>query len=172
MVLLWWPLTGRDHRRDRTQAGLIRRSWAVMFFHAGPTMTCGRVSGEKFNGSCFCLCKTLNPRRRSESRTWGTLRRAGSNTEIRSGPAGDGGFTVNTVLEDNPRRFCVIPVFGSPCVHAWSRPSLGRDTETISLISLHGRPLFLAARLKDNPPIPLRAAVMRGSAHCERVAFA
>jgi hypothetical protein len=35
-------------------------------------------------------------------------------------------------------------------------------TETISLISLHGRPLFLAARLKDHPPIPLRAAVMRG----------
>jgi hypothetical protein len=67
-------------------------------------MTWVRVSG---GGNLIEVVSVLSPvkqdvesPRRSESRTGVTLRRAGSNTEIRTGPAGDGGFTVNTVLED------------------------------------------------------------------------
>lgn len=151
MVLLWWPLTA-----ETTVATGPKR-----VFHAGPTLTCARVSGEKCNGSCFCLSRRWIPVVEANPGHGGPSAERDQTTEIRSGPAGDGGFTVNTVLEDTTPAILRDTRLWISCVHAWGRPCLVRDTETISLISLHGRPLFLAARLKDHPPIPLRAAVMR-----------
>lgn len=162
MVLLWWPLTA-----ETTVATGPKR-----VFHAGPTMTCARVSGEKCNGSCFCLSRRWIPVVEANPGHGGPSAERDQTTEIRSGPAGDGGFTVNTVLED-------------------TTPAILRDTRLwISLRSCLGPTLprpghrdnklnkfawetaVLSRPPERSPAHPVASGCDASSAHLERVACA